>query len=218
VIRKASQRRAKKLKCGGCGALLNDSEAFAAHCGEVEHDDDFTYDCSEVEVVIEAGEALPEGSIDLNASDVHSFNNNAMQVLSCLYPEAVKVRGRQYHSVEHFMLAAQFFGHDDAVADQVAAAPDTEEASVIANGAPCHQRPDWREVRSELLLEALKARAEQSPTFVATLLSTEDKTLICVDTNPWVGMQAPGGIATGQNNVGKALMTIREEAKKKNSS
>lgn len=28
---------------GGCGALLSDAEAFAKHCGEVEHDDDFAY-------------------------------------------------------------------------------------------------------------------------------------------------------------------------------
>ena len=28
---------------GGCGALLSDAEAFASHCGEVEHDDDFAY-------------------------------------------------------------------------------------------------------------------------------------------------------------------------------
>ena len=40
----------KKIKCGGCGALLADNEAFQTHCTEVEHDDDFAYDCEEVEV------------------------------------------------------------------------------------------------------------------------------------------------------------------------
>ncbi|CAE7502958.1 otu1, partial [Symbiodinium necroappetens] len=72
AAKKAKQRRAKKIKCGGCGALLSDAEAFATHCGEVDHDDDFAYDCEEVEVVIEEGEELPEGTVDLNADHVYS--------------------------------------------------------------------------------------------------------------------------------------------------
>eukprot|EP00439_Symbiodinium_sp_Y106_P075539 s1214_g15.t1 len=75
AAKKAKQRRAKKIKCGGCGALLSDAEAFATHCGEVDHDDDFAYDCEEVEVVIEEGEELPEGTVDLNADNVYSFSN-----------------------------------------------------------------------------------------------------------------------------------------------
>lgn len=42
----AWRRSAKGFRApgGGCGALLSDAEAFASHCGEVEHDDDFAYD------------------------------------------------------------------------------------------------------------------------------------------------------------------------------
>jgi hypothetical protein len=38
----------KALKCGGCGAICADTPAFQAHCSEVEHDDDFGYECTEV--------------------------------------------------------------------------------------------------------------------------------------------------------------------------
>eukprot|EP00667_Euglena_gracilis_P025393 EG_transcript_29798 len=48
---RARQRVRKALKCGGCGALLDSNEAFQEHCAEVDHDDDFTYMCEEVEVV-----------------------------------------------------------------------------------------------------------------------------------------------------------------------
>jgi rhodanese-related sulfurtransferase len=34
------------VKCDGCGAVMPDSE-FQRHCGDVEHDDDFMYTCSE---------------------------------------------------------------------------------------------------------------------------------------------------------------------------
>ena len=38
----------KALKCLGCGAILADTAAFQTHCMEVEHDDDFMYECEEV--------------------------------------------------------------------------------------------------------------------------------------------------------------------------
>ena len=40
----------KRIKCGGCGEVLLDARAFEAHCKGVEHEDDFAYDCEEIEV------------------------------------------------------------------------------------------------------------------------------------------------------------------------
>ena len=40
--RRAKERRVQRLKCAGCGAILADAAAFQLHCGEVDHDDDFT--------------------------------------------------------------------------------------------------------------------------------------------------------------------------------
>ena len=50
----------KMLKCGGCGALLADTAAFQEHCGEVDHDDDFGYECSEVEIEVDGAQDLEE--------------------------------------------------------------------------------------------------------------------------------------------------------------
>lgn len=41
------------------------------------------------------------------------------------------------------------------------------------------------------------------------LIDTAPKTVVCVDTDPWLGMQAAGGISTGQNGMGRALMATR---------
>ncbi len=41
---KQQQPNPPQQQGGGCGALLSDAEAFASHCGEVEHDDDFAYE------------------------------------------------------------------------------------------------------------------------------------------------------------------------------
>ena len=36
------------ISCCGCGAKLVDSDAFQAHCGEVEHGDDFAFECEDI--------------------------------------------------------------------------------------------------------------------------------------------------------------------------
>ena len=42
AAKKLREKRKKVIKCGGCGALCDDADAFQAHCMEVEHDDDFS--------------------------------------------------------------------------------------------------------------------------------------------------------------------------------
>jgi rhodanese-related sulfurtransferase len=49
----------KQVKCRGCGAVMPDSE-FQAHCGEVEHDDDFMYDCDPIDPPAQQPEVRPE--------------------------------------------------------------------------------------------------------------------------------------------------------------
>uniref|UniRef100_A0A6U6PK25 Ubiquitin thioesterase OTU n=1 Tax=Zooxanthella nutricula TaxID=1333877 RepID=A0A6U6PK25_9DINO len=212
AARRAKQKRVKKIKCLGCGQLLSDAEAFAMHCQEVEHDDDFAYECENVEVVIEGDEPLPEGSIDLASDSVHTFNNVAQEALSNLHATPVTIGATKYHSLEHYWLCAQYIGQDDAVAASIASAASTEQAAILAHGASPHsQRPDWRERRAAVMLEAMRAKVSQNPAFAEMLRATGEKTIVCVDTDPWAGMQAPGGIATGQNNVGKCMMEVRGE-------
>ena len=105
---KASQRTVKKIKCGGCGALLADAQAFQEHCMEVEHDDDFAYDCSDVEVVESGDEPVPEGRIDLTAPDVDTFYDSHTVPFANSFPSPLEVNGLAYPSVEHYWLAMQY--------------------------------------------------------------------------------------------------------------
>ncbi|CAE7238604.1 yod1 [Symbiodinium natans] len=163
AAKKAKQRRAKKIKCGGCGALLGDAEAFATHCGEVDHDDDFAYDCEEVEVVIEEGDELPEGTVDLNADHIYSFSNTGKDPLCHAFPAAVTIAGFSFPSMEHYWQAAPFIGGEEALVRSIAAAATVDEALILAGGAaPSAQRSDFRERRLELLAEGLKAKARPS--------------------------------------------------------
>ena len=80
----------------------------------------------------------------------------------------------------------------------------------------------WSEVRESesldrrraMLAEAIdvqyRTEKAEASGLRAHLLSTSPKTIICVDIDPWLGMQAAGGISAGQNGMGKALMATRE--------
>ena len=62
--------------------------------------------------------------------------------------------------------------------------------------------------REALLKRALAAQyatpAAAESGLVAHLLATADQLLVNVDVDPWLGMQAAGGISSGQNVFGKA--------------
>jgi predicted NAD-dependent protein-ADP-ribosyltransferase YbiA (DUF1768 family) len=187
AARRAKEKRVNRLKCSGCGAILADAAAFQEHCGSVEHDDDFTYDCEQVEVVIGADEELPEGSVDLNAPDVHAFYNvqgaDAVSLSMRCAVAPFELHGKRYESLE---VAWRAFESEETV-----------------------------ERRRALLEEAISAQYRTDVALSSGLrehlLSTHPKTIVCVDIDPWLGMQAAGGISAGQNGMGRALMATREE-------
>ena len=68
--------------------------------------------------------------------------------------------------------------------------------------------------REQRLVAALHAqyRSEGGAALLAALGETGQRMVVCVDVDPWLGMQAAGGISSGQNKFGKALMALRDEA------
>lgn len=212
AARRAAERRVKRLKCKGCGAFLKDADAFAAHCGEVEHDEDFAFECTEVDLVLTLGEPLPDGALDLSSEDVHTFYNTPQEPFAHSFSLPVRVGGVEYRTLEHYWQCGPYLGLNAPLCWKIRQADTPNDAITVAQSAGAEAaRPDWNEVRDSKLLEALRAKVRQHQWVAETLLATGEKTIICIDTDPWAGMQAPGGIPTGQNQVGKALMAVRAE-------
>eukprot|EP00448_Togula_jolla_P006844 CAMPEP_0170611210 /NCGR_PEP_ID=MMETSP0224-20130122/23069_1 /TAXON_ID=285029 /ORGANISM="Togula jolla, Strain CCCM 725" /LENGTH=398 /DNA_ID=CAMNT_0010936633 /DNA_START=42 /DNA_END=1238 /DNA_ORIENTATION=- len=214
AARRASQRRAKRIKCLGCGTVCNDAEAFATHCSEVEHDDDFACDCEETEVVIEGDESLPEGTIDISdVNAVHSFYETEKEPLAMSYDASVEVAGVTYRTMAHYWYCAPFLGRgEDDLVSRIRSAETPVEADIVAHSAGVNaQWPDWRERRGAALREGVLAKFSQHDALRDVLLATGSKQIVCVSPDSWAGMQAPGGLATGANAVGKALVEVREQ-------
>ena len=48
AAKRAASEKIYTIRCNGCGARLADAAAFQAHCGDVDHDDDFAFDCETI--------------------------------------------------------------------------------------------------------------------------------------------------------------------------
>ena len=147
---RAKQRRVKRIKCGGCRALLHQLAAFQDHCGEVEHDDDFCYDCEEVEVVVEGQEPLPPGACDLtDESKYFTFFKSADNMFSNFYRATVQMPGGVvYKTGEHCWQSAKYLETVPEVAAKIAEAGTVDEAHMLSHTEGLdRQRPDWDAVK-----------------------------------------------------------------------
>jgi len=205
---KASQKRVKRIKCLGCGAIVED---FQAHCGEVEHGDDFAYDCEEVELVFNEGDVLPEGTIDLSdEAKVVTYYNVAGSWLSNFYSAAVEVDGRTYATNEHAWQSLKFKESAPELAERIAAADTCAQAHLLTHGEGAGKlRADWDDVRLEIMEKLVLAKFRQHADLADMLRATADRTIVCSDSDLFWGMDASGGIAKGKNNLGVLLVRVR---------
>jgi len=215
AARRAVQKRVKRIKCGGCGAKLDTPEAFQAHCMDetVMHDDNFSYECEEVEEIYEEGDALPEGSIDLSdETNVCTFYNSQSYPFSMVYMGPVQLDSLTYPSAEHAWQCLKLRESAPDLATRIRETETVDAAHLIAHSEGMDKiREDWDVVKYDMLLKILRAKFQQHAALREPLLATGDRLLINVDINKWAGMSAAGGIATGDNNMGKALMKVRED-------
>ena len=198
AVKKRAQRRVKKLRCGGCGALLDDSEAFQAHCMDetVEHDDDFGYECDEVEVVEEGDAAADDDRLDLASEDVAPFYNTASMPLSMVSVAPFHVDGTTFESLDQFWRWSK--------------AEDAEKGNVMAGTVfDPDERAGWDSMRAGVLAKGTAAKVAQCASVKAALDATGAKTIAFVDPHPWLGVSAPGGIAIGRNELGMAWANCR---------
>lgn len=72
-------------------------------------------------------------------------------------------------------------------------------------------RPDWEEIKDEVMLQVLRMKFSQNPEIAKELLATGDAILIEHTRNDdyW----ADGGDGSGKNKLGLLLMQVREELK-----
>jgi ribA/ribD-fused uncharacterized protein len=133
------------------------------------------------------------------------------EFLSNFYEVDFTWRGTHYPTAEHAFQAAKTL--DPIYRQAIATAQSPGQAKRLGRAAKL--RPDWEEVKEEIMYEVCRAKFTSSLYLTLALLSTGNKILIEGTTwhdNEWGNCICPNcKNIEGKNKLGKILMKIREE-------
>jgi N-glycosidase YbiA len=132
-------------------------------------------------------------------------NENAY--LSNFAPYGVEIEGQWYPTVEHFYQASKFL--EPALSEQIRAARTPKDAKRRSRSQTEAVRPDWEDVKEEIMLTALRAKFQRHDDIRARLLATGTEELVENSRRDFYwGCGADG---SGQNRLGRLLMQVRQE-------
>lgn len=137
------------------------------------------------------------------------FFCDAFDPLDNWSPHAVKIWNTVFPSVEHAYHYRKFSDTAPDLAKEILAAPSPWKTMQIAHAHTDKMRPDWQEVKVSLMTEIVRAKVAQNEDVRDCLLKTGSK--VIYENSPWDKFWGRGSDGTGQNNLGKILMQIRDE-------
>jgi ribA/ribD-fused uncharacterized protein len=125
-------------------------------------------------------------------------------------PHGIEIRGTYWSTVEHYYQAQKFVGSVDAVIiPSIYAAETPEQAAALGRCSTRKLRCDWDVVKTEVMKEAVLKKFLTHAEIRDTLLATGDNLL--VENSPNDYFWGCGADKTGENCLGKILMSVREE-------
>ena len=116
--------------------------------------------------------------------------------------------GKQWLTTEHYFQAQKFPGNE-AYQEKIRLEKSPMVAARLGRSRAQPIRPDWEQVKDELMKAALLAKFRQNKDIREILLSTGDAQLVEHTKNDryW----GDGGDGSGKNKLGLLLMEVRAE-------
>ncbi|KAH9830119.1 uncharacterized protein C8Q71DRAFT_727638 [Rhodofomes roseus] len=124
-------------------------------------------------------------------------------------PYAIHWDGRMYPTAEHLFQAHKFMPNRPDLAERIRFLPDSRFALDEARNLRAAQRSDWFDINVSVMDDVLEAKFAQHLSLRDTLLSTSDNELI--EDSPVDSFWGCGQDGLGKNELGKALMRLREK-------
>lgn len=128
-------------------------------------------------------------------------------VFSNFSPHAILVDGKWWRTSEHYYQAHKF--PDEALQEQARHLTSPREVADFGRRKDLPLRPDWDEVKDEVMMTALRAKFTQHADLKAVLLATAGQMLVEHTTND--SYWGDGGDGSGKNMLGQLLVKLREE-------
>ena len=135
-----------------------------------------------------------------------SRKNNDYGWLSNFHRAPINIFGKIWSSSEHYYQAQKTI--DPAEQEMVWNCASPKDAKFA--GSHLTLRPDWEEIKEEVMFIALRAKFTQNALLRQRLLETGDAQLH--EDSPWDKYWGYVG-GRGQDRLGKLLMQVREELK-----
>jgi N-glycosidase YbiA len=125
-------------------------------------------------------------------------------------PHGIKIQGTFWPTVEHYYQAQKFVGTvDEVVIPLIYAAETPEKAAALGRCSTRKLRSDWDVVKTQVMQEAVLIKFLTHADIRKVLLTTDDQLL--VEDSPNDYFWGCGAEKTGQNHLGKVLMSVRQE-------
>jgi ribA/ribD-fused uncharacterized protein len=142
------------------------------------------------------------GTVGDSMVDIEAFEGN-YRFLSNFHPCTIKYEGITYPSVEHAYQACK--STDYEVRREIALLPTPGKARRL--GSALQLRPQWDGIKLGIMADLLRLKFED-PVLRSALISTKGT---LTEGNSWGDTFWGVYNGVGENNLGKLLMTIREE-------
>lgn len=135
----------------------------------------------------------------------YSIKEEPYGCFSNFSPHGFDLDGKRWPTSEHYFQAQKFAGTLHAEEIRQVASP--MEAARMGRARSRPLRPDWDEVKDEVMLRAVLRKFESHPELAKILLSTGDQTLVEKTTDDYYWGCGTNG--TGENKLGQILMQVR---------
>ncbi len=120
-------------------------------------------------------------------------------------PYPIKLKGKEWPTSEHYFQAQKFVGSEHEEAIRLAKSPTIAARMGRSRKRPL--RPDWEEVKDDVMREAVLAKFTQHSKIRRILIDTGDARL--VEHTARDSYWGDGGDGHGQNRLGQILMELR---------
>jgi ribA/ribD-fused uncharacterized protein len=119
----------------------------------------------------------------------------------------IDLDGARWPTVEHYFQAQKFAGTSYANKIRIAFTP--KQAADLGRSRQHPLRPDWEQVKDEIMLKAVRRKFELHTQLRKLLLATSSEELI--ENSPSDYYWGCGSDGSGQNKLGQILMRVRME-------
>ncbi|HEY9599124.1 MAG TPA: NADAR domain-containing protein [Cyanophyceae cyanobacterium] len=131
-------------------------------------------------------------------------------------PHSIEIEGLVWSTVEHYYQAQKFVGtEDEGLMTLIRNAKTPTEAAALGRDRTRKLRPDWEEVKLQVMWQGVLTKFLKHTDIQAILLDTGEE--LIVEDSPTDYYWGCGQDQTGQNQLGKILMNVRKEIRQRQS-